>query len=83
MCRYCIREPKLNCSDCELSRSCGKCLRRITQIKVYSTEINKLKRQPPKKVGYMLPHYDGENIVEEGEIDQTQVSYGKCKKCFA
>ena len=29
----------------------------------------------------MLPHYVGENIVEE-EKEQTQVSYGKRNKCF-
>ena len=81
MCRSCIIDPKLNCFDCEMSRSCDKCLKRITQIKVYSTEINNLKRLPPDENGYMLPHYVGENIVEENR-DRTQVSYGKCKNCF-
>ena len=44
VCRSCIINPKLNCFDCEISRSCDKCLNRITQVKLYSTEINKLKR---------------------------------------
>ena len=83
MCRSCIIDPNLNCFDCEISRSCDKCLKRITQVKVYSTEINKLRRLPPDEYGYMLPHFVGENIVEvEGDKDQTQVSYGKCSKCF-
>ena len=81
LCRSRIIDTKLKCFDCEISRSCDKCLKRITQIKVYSTEINKLKRQPPDEIGYLLPHYAGEKIVEE-EKDQTQVSYGKCNKCF-
>ena len=82
MCRSCIIDPKLNCFDCEISRSCDKCFKRITQIKLYSPEINKLKRQPPDENGYLLPHYVGENIVEKDQIEQTQLSYGKCNKCF-
>ena len=33
----------------------------------------------------MLPHYVGEDVVEEEEEeerDQSQFSYGKCNKCF-
>ena len=60
---------------------CDKGLKRITQIKVYSRENSKLKRLPPDENGYKLPHYVGEIIVEE-EKDRTQVSYGKCNKCF-
>ena len=82
MCRSCKIDPKLNCFDCEISRSFDKCLKRITQIKVYSTEINKLKRLPPHENGYMLPHYVGEDIVEEDEIEQTQLIYGKRNKCL-
>ena len=82
MCRSCIIDPKLNCFDCEISKPCDKCLKTTTQIKLYFTEVNKLKRQPPDKKGNLLPHYVGENIVEEEERDQTQISYGKCNKCF-
>ena len=83
MCRLCIIDPNLNCFDCEISKSCDKCLERITQIKVYSREINKLKRLPPDENGCMLPHYVGENTLKvEEDKDQTQVSYGKCKTCF-
>ena len=82
MCRSCIIYPKLNCFGCETSRSCYKYLKRITQIELCSAEINKLKRQPPEKGCYELPHYLEEKIVEE-EREQTQVSYGKCNKCFA
>ena len=82
MCRSCIIDPKLNCFDCEISRSCDGCLKRITQIKLYSTEINKFKRQPPDKNGYMLPQHVGETIVEEEERDPTEISYGKSNKCF-
>ena len=82
MCRSCTIDPKLKYFDCEISRSCDKCLNRMTQIKFFSTEINKLKRQPPDENGYILPQYVGENIVEEDQIEQTQLSYGKCTKCF-
>ena len=41
-----------------------------------STEINKLKRQPPDENGYMLANYVEEKFVEGKERDQTQVSYG-------
>ena len=47
MCRSCTIDPKLNCFGCEISRSCENCLKTITQIKVYSTETNNLKRLPP------------------------------------
>ena len=81
-CRSCEIDPELNCFDYEISRSCDKCLKRITQFKLYFTEVNKLKRQPPDEYGYMLPHYIGENFVEEEDKHQTQVSFGKCNKCF-
>ena len=83
MFRSCIIDLKLNSFDCEISRSCDKCPKTITQIKLYSTKINKLKRQPPDGNGYMLPHYVGEDFVEQEAREQTQVSYGKRNKCFA
>ena len=45
-----------------MSRSCDKALQGITQFKLCSTEINKLKTQPPVANGYMIPHYVGEDI---------------------
>ena len=66
-CRSCIIDPKLKCFDCEIPTSCDKSLKRITVIKLYPTEIIKLKRQPRDKNGYLLPHCFGENIVEEEE----------------
>ena len=80
MCRSCIIGPKLNCFECEISKSCDKCLKRISQCKLYSTEITK-KRHAPDESGYILPHYVAEDIVKE-KRDQTQVRYGKCNKCF-
>ena len=74
LCRSSIKDPNLNCFDCEISRSCDKCLKTLTQIMLYATETNKLKWQPLDENGFMLPHYVGEDIVKEEERDQTQVS---------
>ena len=82
MCHSCIKDPKKNCFDCKISMSCDKCLERKTQIKVASIEIIKLKRQSPDEKAYLLPHYVGEDVVEEEENDQTQVSYGKFNESF-
>ena len=30
-CQTCVSDPKLNCFDCEVVKSCDKCLQRITQ----------------------------------------------------
>ena len=40
-------------NECEIVGS----LKEITQIKYYSTKINKLKRLPENEFGYMLPNY--------------------------
>ena len=82
MCRSCIIDPKLNCFDCEIPNSRDNFLKRITQIKLYSTEINYLKREPPDENGSICYLSVLENIVEEEERDQTQVSFGKYNKCF-
>ena len=57
ICEGCEISPKMNCFECEVEKACRNCLKRITQIKYYSTEINKLKRLPENDFGYMLPHY--------------------------
>ena len=54
-CPSCEIDPKLNCFDCEISRSCDKYLKRITQIKLYSTEINKLKKSDPMEMVICYP----------------------------
>ena len=44
-----------------------------TQIKTYSTEINKFKRQSPNDNGYMLPHYL-EETVENVNMEKNDQS---------
>ena len=48
-------DPKMNCFECKLCKSSDKSLKKITQIKIYSTEINEPKRLPPVRNGYILP----------------------------
>ena len=48
-CQSCFKDPKMNSLEDELCKCCDKHLKRITQIKYHSTEINKLKRQPPNE----------------------------------
>ena len=62
ICKRCEISPKKNCFECEVVKACKACLNKITQIKYYSTEINKLKRLPENEFGYMLPHYIREEI---------------------
>ena len=57
ICKECEISPKVNGFNCEVNKACKSCLNRITQIKYYSTEINKLKRLSENEFGYMLPHY--------------------------
>ena len=56
ICKQCEISPEMICFECENVKACRSCLKRITQIKNYSTEINKLKRLPENEFGYMLPH---------------------------
>ena len=62
ICKQCEVSLKINCFECEVVKACRSCLNRITQIKYYSTEINKLKRLPENDFGHMLPHYTLEEI---------------------
>ena len=48
----------MNCFECEVVKACRNCLKRKTQIKYYSTEINKLKILPENDFGHMLLHYN-------------------------
>ena len=45
----------MTCFGCEVVEACKTCLNEITQIKYYSTEINKIKTSPEEEFGYMLP----------------------------
>ena len=55
--RYCFADPKMNCFECELCKSCDKCLKRKTQIKYYSTEANEPERLPTDDNNFMLHYY--------------------------
>ena len=57
ICKNCERSPKMNSFECEVVEAYRSCLKRINQIKFYSTEINKPKRLPENEFGYILPHY--------------------------
>ena len=59
ICNDCILKPKMNCFNCEMERACKLCLDLISQKKIYSTDINTLKRKPPNEKHEMLPHYEG------------------------
>ena len=55
--KQCEMSPKMKCFECEVVKACRICLKRITQFKICSTEIIKLKRLHENEFGYMLPHY--------------------------
>ena len=57
ICKQCEISPKSNCFDFEVVEACKYCLNKMTQIKNYSTEINKVNRLPENEFGYTLPHY--------------------------
>ena len=59
----CVTDPKMNCFDSEIAKSSKDGYEKITHIKTYSTEINKVKKQPPNENGYMLPQ-NLEKVVE-------------------
>ena len=71
-CQSCDFNPKLNCFDCELAKSCDNCFQRITQIKHYSTKFFKLKRLPPDENEYMLPHYVVEYTQENVDGEELR-----------
>ena len=61
----------MNCIQCEISKSCKECLKRISRVTDYSVDINKLKRKPENEQGYMLPYYKVEH----------EISNENCSKC--
>ena len=46
-----------NCGDCEKDILCDNCDRIVNQKKKFSANLNELKREPPNKLGHMLPKY--------------------------
>ena len=53
--RQCEISRRKNCFECEIARACGSYVKRITQAKYYTSEINQLKRLPENEFGYILP----------------------------
>ena len=49
-CSDCVINPKMICFNCETERACTSCLDLRSQKKKYSTDINMLKRKPPKNI---------------------------------
>ena len=60
ICKQCEISRRKNCFECEVAAACEKCLKRIAQMKNYTTDINKLKQLPENDFGYMLRHYERE-----------------------
>ena len=60
ICKQGDLSPIMNCFQCELVEVCKSCVNRITEIKYFSTKINKLKRLPENEFGYMVSHYERE-----------------------
>ena len=81
-CQSCIIDFKLKCFDCELVVSCRKCLKSITQNKVYSTETNKLQRLAPNENDNVAPHYYGKVNDQNKGVKKIQVFQRKCSKYF-
>ena len=46
-----------NCTECKKDTLCGNCDKLKNQRKKFSTNLNEMKRQPPKEFGHMLPKY--------------------------
>ena len=68
-CGDCGIKPNTKCFNCGMVRACKSCLHLISKKKIYSTDINMLKRQPPNKKHEMLSHYEGvyeprQNIIQ-------------------
>ena len=68
-CSDCGIKPNMKCFNCGMVRACKSCLHLLSQKKIYSTDINMLKRQPPNEKHEMLPHYEGVYGARQNIID--------------
>ena len=69
ICSVCPSKREKNCFNCEMVRACKTCSDLISQKRVYSTEINMLKRQPPNENHQTLLHFEGEYKLKQNIID--------------
>ena len=46
-----------NCNKCIKDVLCDGCDKLVNQRKEFSANLNEIKRQPPFKIGHMLPKY--------------------------
>ena len=67
ICSDCVKNPKMNCFIPGVARACDLCSGKMSQKKVYTTQINNLKRQPPNEYSQTIPNYitSGESIRPE------------------
>ena len=80
-----VIKPTLNCFHCEMQRVCKTCLGRISHKRLYSVDINLLKRKPPNEYHQMLPFYIDEYEPRQNKIDiesATEVLMKKMIKWF-
>ena len=59
-CSDCVIKPKMNCFNCKVDRTCESCLDLVSQRKTYTTDNNRLKREPANECHQMLAWYIGE-----------------------
>ena len=52
-----IPSKKRNCVNCKKDLICEDSDKLFNQTKMYASNPNELKRQPPNKIGHMLPWY--------------------------
>ena len=52
-----------------MERACELCLNLISQKKIYSSDINMLKRKPPNEYHQVLPRYKGKYEPKQNNID--------------
>ena len=73
VCSNCVIEPKMNCFNCEVERSCETCLDQKTQKKTYFTDFNIIKMKHPNENQQMLPFYIGEYEHKQNKFDFESV----------
>ena len=52
-----IPKKERNFVDCKANLFCVKCDKLISQTKIFTANLNGLKRLPPNETGHMLPWY--------------------------